>query len=109
MATFEDFQKLDIRTGTIVEVKDFPRAKKLSYQVIVDCGPEIGNKQSSIQATNYKKDELVGMQVVAVVNFPPKNIAGFSSEVLILGVPGEDGQVSILTPSRPAQQGGAVY
>jgi tRNA-binding protein len=109
MATIDDFQKLEIRIGMIVEVDDFPRAKKPSYRVVVDFGPEIGRKKSSVQATNYSKDELVGMQVVAVINFPPRNIAGFMSEILILGVPGEDDLLSLLTPSRPAKLGGAVY
>lgn len=109
IATFEDFQKLDIRTGIITEVEDFPRAKKPSYRVAVDFGEVLGTKRSSVQATNYAKDTLIGMQVVAVVNFPPRNIAGFQSEILILGVPGADGKLSILTPSRPAQLGSAVY
>ncbi|MFO7173762.1 MAG: tRNA-binding protein [Bacillota bacterium] len=109
MATVEDFQRLDIRTGVIVEVEDFPRARKPAYRVVVDFGPEIGKKRSSVQATNYTKEELKGMQVVAVVNLPPKNIAGFLSEVLVLGVPGVDGQVSLLVPSRPAVLGGRVY
>jgi tRNA-binding protein len=109
VATIEDLGRLDIRTGVIVAAEDFPRARTPAYRVTVDFGPEIGTKQSSAQATNYAKDELIGMQVVAVVNFPPRNIAGFRSEVLILGVPGEDGAVSVLTPSRPAILGGAVY
>lgn len=109
MATIEDFQKLDLRTGVILTVEDFPRARTPAYRVTVDFGPEIGIKNSSIQATNYGKGALVGMQVVGVVDFPPRNIAGFLSEVLILGVPGEDGALSLLTPSRPARIGGAVY
>lgn len=109
MATYEDFQRLDIRAGVITEVEDFPRARTPSYRVTVDFGPAIGVKRSSAQATNYRKDELVGMVVVAVVNMPPRNIAGLMSEVLILGVPGEDGAVSLLTPSRPAPIGGGVY
>lgn len=109
MATIEDLQRLDIRTGVLRTVEGFPRARMPAYRVTVDFGPEIGMKNSSIQATNYGKEELVGMQVVGVVNFPPRNIAGFLSEVLILGVPGEDGALSLLTPSRPARIGGAVY
>lgn len=109
MATIEDFEQLDLRTGVITAVEDFPRARKPAYRVSVDFGPELGSKRSSIQATNYTREELVGMQVIAVVNFPPRNIAGFLSEVLILGVPGADGQIALLTPSRPAQVGGAVY
>jgi len=109
MATIDDFSALDIRTGVIATVEDFPRAKKPSYRVGVDFGDSIGVKWSSIQATNYSKDVLVGMQVVGIVNLPPRNIAGFMSEVLILGVPGEDGFLSLLSPTRPAKLGGAVY
>ncbi|PYP87190.1 MAG: tRNA-binding protein [Blastocatellia bacterium AA13] len=109
MATFEEFQKIELRVGVITEVEDFPRAKKPAYRITVNFGDEIGLKKSSVQATNYSKDELIGMQVIGVVNFPPRNIAGFMSEVLVLGVPGTDGQLSLLTPSRPAVVGGAVY
>jgi tRNA-binding protein len=109
MATIDDFQKLDLRTGVIRTVEDFPRARTPAYRVTVDFGPEVGTKNSSIQATNYDKEALIGMRVIGVVNFPPRNIAGFLSEVLILGVPGEDGALSLLTPSRPARIGGRVY
>ncbi|MHB8644627.1 MAG: tRNA-binding protein, partial [Thermomicrobiales bacterium] len=101
MATFEDFQRLDIRTGVITEIADFPRARTPAYRVTVDFGPDIGTKHASIQATNYEKDALIGLHVIGVVNFPPRNIAGFLSEVLILGVPGADGALALLTPSRP--------
>jgi tRNA-binding protein len=109
MATFDDFQKIDVRVGEIIAVEDFPRARNPSYKIKVNFGAEIGEKWSAAQATNYTRDELVGKRVVAVVNFEPKNIAGFMSECLILGVPGEDGQVSLLTPSRPAPLGGRMY
>jgi tRNA-binding protein len=109
MATIEDLQRLDIRAGVITAVEDFPRARTPAYRVTVDFGPEIGIKRSSAQATNYDKDELIGMSVVGVVNLPPRNIAGFVSDVLILGVPGEDGALALLTPSRPARTGGRVY
>jgi tRNA-binding protein len=109
MITFDDFLKVDMRAGVILEVEDFPRARNPSYKVKVDFGDEIGVKWTAMQATMYSKEELVGMQVVGVVNFPPKNIAGFLSEVLILGVPQQDGTVSILTPTRPAMLGGRVY
>lgn len=108
-AAFDEFLRLDIRTGTIVEVEDFPRARNPSYRVTVDLGPEIGRKRSSVQATNYPHDALLGMQVLCVVNFAPKNIAGFLSEVLLLGVPGVDGAIALLTPSRKAANGGRVY
>lgn len=108
-ATYEDFTRLDLRAGVITGIEDFPRARTPAYRVAVDFGPEIGVKRASAQATNYRKEELIGMCVVAVVNLPPRNIAGFLSEVLILGVPGADGAVSLLTPSRPAPIGGRVY
>jgi tRNA-binding protein len=109
MATFDDFQNIDVRVGEIVAVEDFPRARSPSYKIKVNFGAEIGEKWSAAQATNYTRDELLGKRVVAVVNFDPKNIAGFMSECLILGVPGEDGQVSLLTPSRSAPVGGRMY
>lgn len=107
--TYEDFEKVDLRAGVITAVEDFPRARKPAYRVEVDFGTEIGKKRSSVQATNYSKEELVGMPVVGVVNFPPKNIAGFLSEVLILGVDGPGGELSLLTPSRGADPGVRVY
>ena len=110
MITYEDFIKIDFRTGKILEIEDFPKAKKPAYKVKVDFGPEIGIKWSSVQAKReYSKEELLNRQVIGVVNFPPKNIAGFMSEVLLVGVPGEDGGLSLLIPSRPAQIGGKVY
>jgi tRNA-binding protein len=107
--TFDDFLKLDMRVGEIVEIEDFPRARNPSYKVRVFFGDEIGSRWSSVQATNYSKEELLGRRVIGVVNFPPKNIAGFLSECLILGVPGQDGMVSLLSPTRPADVGGRVY
>jgi tRNA-binding protein len=108
-ATFDDFLKLDMRVGEIVAVEDFPRARNPSYKVRVFFGDDIGSKWSSVQAAHYPKDELLGMRVVAVINFGPKNIAGFMSECLVLGVPGTDGKVSLLAPTRPADVGGRVY
>jgi len=109
MISYDDFEKVEMRVGAIVEVQDFPRARNPSYKVRVSFGAEIGEKWSSAQITRYSKDELIGKQVIAVVNFAPKNIAGFMSECLILGVSMDDGSVSILTPSRPAVIGGRVY
>ena len=109
MATIADLQRLDIRAGVITAVEDFPRARTPAYRVTVDFGPAVGTKRSSAQATNYPKEALIGMQVIGVVNLLPRNIAGFLSEALILGVPGADGALALLTPSRPAQVGGAVY
>ncbi|HEY1521970.1 MAG TPA: tRNA-binding protein [Solirubrobacteraceae bacterium] len=107
--TYDDFEKVDVRAGVITGVEEFARARKPAYRVEVDFGTEIGTKSSSVQATNYSRDELVGMPVVGVVNFPPKNIAGFLSQVLILGVDGADGTLSLLTPSRGANPGARVY
>jgi len=108
-ALYDDFLKLDMRVGEIVEVQDFPRARNPAYKVRVRFGPEVGERWSSVQATNYAKDELIGRQVIGVINLPPRNIAGFMSECLILGVPGADGRLSLLIPSRPAEVGGRVY
>ena len=106
---FEDFLKVDIRVGRVVGVDPFPRARNPSWKLTVDLGPELGQKRTSAQATNYSSDDLMGMDVLCVVNFEAKNIAGFRSEVLVLGVPGDDGSISLLTPSRPAEVGGRVY
>ena len=105
MITFEDFQKIDIRIGKIIEVKDFEEARSPSYKVKIDFG-ELGIKISSAQITKlYSKEDLFNRQIVAVVNFPPKRIAGFKSEVLILGVMKEDEEVILLQPEREAPLG----
>jgi tRNA-binding protein len=106
---FTDFERVDVRVGTVVDVEDFPRARTPAYRLTVDFGGEIGTRRTSAQVTTYDKDELRGMQVVAVVNFEPKNIAGFMSEVLVLGVPDDDGQVVLLTPTRPVPDGGRMF
>lgn len=106
---YEDFEKVDIRVGVITEVEDFPRARNPSYKLTVDLGPEIGVKRSSAQVTTYAPDELRGMQVMAVVNFEPRNIAGFMSEVLVLGAPDADGNVVLLTPTREAVVGERMF
>jgi tRNA-binding protein len=106
---FGDFEKVDVRVGTVVDVEDFPRARKPAYRLTVDFGGEIGERRTSAQVTTYAKDELRGMQVVAVVNFEPKNIAGFMSEVLVLGVPGPEGEVVLLTPTRAVPDGGRMF
>lgn len=111
LISYDDFRQVDIRVGEILEVHDFERARNPSYKVQVNFGPEIGEKWSSVQARSaYTTDELLGRQVLAVVNFPPKNIAGFQSEVLILGVEKEDGSLSLLEPGRrPAVIGFRAY
>lgn len=108
MITWNDFEKIDIRSGTILEVNDFPGARKPAYQLQIDFG-ELGIKKSSAQITTlYKKEELVGRQVIAVVNFPVKQIANFFSECLVLGVYNENNEVVLLQPSLPVQNGGKV-
>ncbi len=104
--TWDDFAKVDIRTGTIIAVSDFPKAKKPAYQMTIDFGTEIGIKRSSAQITvHYKKEELQNRQVIAVVNFPPKQIAGFISECLVLGVYDENNDVILLQPEKTVTNG----
>jgi tRNA-binding protein len=108
MITWDDFEKIEIRTGTILEAKDFPNARKPAYQLSIDFG-SLGIKQSSAQITHhYTKEQLKGQQVVAVVNFPPKQIANFFSECLVLGVYDENNQVILLQPSQPVTNGQQV-
>ncbi|MBO9565046.1 MAG: tRNA-binding protein [Niastella sp.] len=103
--TWDDFEKVDMRVGTILEVTDFPKAKKPAYQITIDFG-ESGVKKSSAQITAmYSKDELIGKQVVAIVNFPPKQIANFFSECLILGVYTDKKDVVLLQPERKVENG----
>jgi len=110
MATLEEFQKIDIRVGTIVEAQPFPGARKPAYRITVDFGPELGVKRSSAQITElYRSEELVGRQVLAVVNFPPKRIAGFVSQVLVLGVDDGQGRVVLVAPERPVPNGRRLY
>jgi len=105
MATFDDFMKLDIRVGTITEAKVFAKARKPAYQLLVDFGHDIGLKKSSAQITDhYQPEELVGKQVLAVVNFPPRQIADFMSEVLVLGTYSEGGVV-LITPDKAVKNG----
>ncbi|MES2004138.1 MAG: tRNA-binding protein [Bacteroidota bacterium] len=105
MINWDDFEKVEIRSGTILEVTDFPKAKKPAYQLRIDFGP-LGIKHSSAQITHhYSKEDLVNKQVVAVVNFPPKQIANFFSECLVLGVYDENNQVILLRPDQAVQNG----
>src|SRR5258706_10099650 len=97
MITWNDFEKIDIRVGTIIEVNDFPKARKPSFQMRIDFGPAIGMKRSSAQITaHYKKEDLLNRQVIAVINFPPKQIADFISECLLLGVYDDKNDVVLL-------------
>jgi len=106
MITWDDFEKIDIRVGTILEVNDFPKARKPSFQMLIDFGPELGVRRSSAQITvHYKKEGLVGRQVIAVVNFPPKQIADFISECLVLGIYDEKNDVVLLKPDKPLGNG----
>jgi tRNA-binding protein len=105
MLSWEDFDKVDMRAGTILEVNDFPKARNPAYQLTIDFG-DLGVKKSSAQITKlYNKDELVGRQVIGVVNFPPKQIANFLSECLVLGVVGPDKEVTLLQPERLTKNG----
>ena len=111
MATFEDFQKLDIRVGKIVTVEDFPEAHKPSYRLTIDFGPEIGTKRSSAQLVKYYgKEDLMGKLVLGVVNFPVKQIGPFASEALTLGVPDGDHECILIVPDKQeAVIGGKLY
>ena len=108
--SFDDFLKVDIRVGTIVKAEPYPEARRPAYKVWVDFGEPIGVKKSSAQVTaHYALDELVGRQVAAVVNFPPKQIGKFMSEILVLGFPDAEGEVVLLTPERKVPDGGRMY
>jgi len=108
--TFPDFDRVDIRVGRIVRAEDFPEARKPAYKLLIDFGPEIGTRKSSAQLTRrYVREELEGRLVVAVVNFPPRQIGPFMSEVLTLGVPDEDGNVVLLVPDKNVPVGARMF
>ena len=110
MATYEDFTKLDIRVGKIIAVQDFPEAHKPAYKLTIDFGSEIGTKKSSAQLPqNYTKEELDGKHVLAVVNFPPRQIGSVKSEVLTLGVPDSNGECILITPDKNVPLGGRLF
>jgi tRNA-binding protein len=107
---FDDFLKVDIRVGRILAVDPFPQARKPAFKLTVDFGPEIGTKRSSAQITiNHTPEDLVGTLVLAVVNFPPRQIGPFLSEVLTLGVPDANGDVMLIRPDRDVPIGGRLY
>ena len=110
MATIDDFQKLDIRVGKVIDAQDFPEARKPAYKLTIDFGPDIGIKKSSVQiVANYSKAELVNKLVLGVVNFPPRQIGPFVSETLTLGVPDEKGDVVLIEPEREVPLGGRLF
>jgi len=108
--SYDDFAKVDIRVGTILGVDPFPEARKPAFKLRVDFGPEVGVKRSSAQVTvHYRPEDLLGRQVAAVVNFPPRQIGPFMSEVLVLGFPDEAGAVVLVAPSRAVPNGGKLF
>ena len=108
--SFDDFLKVDIRVGRIVDAEPFPEARKPAIKMRVDFGPEIGEKKSSAQVTkHYAPEDLIGRQVMAVVNFPPRQIGKFMSEVLVLGVPDAEGEVVLLRPDLDVPTGGRLF
>jgi len=108
--SYADFEKVDIRVGTVVAAEPFPEARRPALKLTIDFGQEIGRKKSSAQITaNYTPDDIVGRQVAAVVNFPPKQIAKMMSEVLVLGFPDGNGEVVMVGVDRPVPDGGKLY
>ena len=104
--TWKDFEKVEMRVGTVIEVTDFPEARNPAYQLKIDFGKEIGIRKSSAQITKrYSKEDLLGRQIIAVVNFPKKQIASFMSECLVLGAVGDDNDIVLLNPDFPVQNG----
>jgi tRNA-binding protein len=110
MATMDDFDRLDIRVGVVTDAQPFPEARKPAIKLWIDFGGELGVKRSSAQVTeHYATGQLIGRQVLAVVNFPPRQIGHFVSEVLTLGVPDPNGAVVLLAPDQPVPNGGRMF
>jgi tRNA-binding protein len=108
--SFDDFLKLDIRKGTVIDAQPFPEARKSAFKLWVDYGGEIGVKKSSAQITHhYAVEDLIGKQVLGVVNFPPRQIGPFMSEALVLGLPDEEGEVVLITPDKAVPDGGRLF
>lgn len=108
--TYDDFEKVDIRVGRIIDVQDFPEARKPAYKLWVDFGPDIGIKKTSAQVTqNYTQETLKNKLVAAVINFPPRQIGKYMSEILVLGFPDSEGNVTLITPDKDIPLGGKLY
>lgn len=108
--SWKDFERVEFRAGTIIEVQDFPEARKPAYKLTIDFGDEIGRRRSSAQITDlYSKDDLLGKQVMAVVNFPPKQIGPFMSECLVTGFPDEEGNVVLAVPDKAVPDGQKLF
>ena len=108
--SFDDFLKVDVRVGTVLRAEAYPEARKPAIKLWIDFGDEIGEKKTSAQITaHYRPDTLVGRQVLAVVNFPPRQIGKFMSEVLVLGMPDETGEVVLVSPDQPVPLGGRLH
>jgi len=110
LVTIDDFLKIDVRVGTVVDVLPFPEARKPAYKVFVDFGPAIGIKKTSAQVTvHYTPESLKGLQVAAVINFPPRQVGPVMSEILILGFPDANGAVMLVHPTKPVPNGGRLF
>lgn len=110
MIQYEDFAKIEIRVGTIIDVQEFPEARKPAWKLFIDFGPEIGSKKTSAQITHlYSKESLTGKQVIAVTNFPPKQIGSFLSEVLVLGLSNEKQEIVLVAPDQEVPNGQKLH
>lgn len=110
MIAFDDFDKVDVRVGRVIRAEEFPQARKPAYKLLIDFGPDLGTRRSSAQLTRrYRREELEGRLVLAVVNFPPRQIGPFVSEVLTLGVPDADGAVVLVVPDADVPVGGRLF
>ena len=110
MIAYDDFLRVDVRAGTVLHAEPLAGARKPAYTLRIDFGPELGERRSSVQITQrYRPEELIGKQVCAVVNFPPKRIAGFESQVLVLGMDDEHGHVVLVAPDMPVPNGRRLY